>query len=286
MPELTVAELTLRIGLAAGARRRDRARTRAARARGWAAHSSAGRARRRPVHDRLGVRLVRLQLLEPLRDRLRPDQDRGADRHRRRLPRRGRDHPPGADRPRPDDRGDAMGRGRDRHGRRRRLLRGGGDHDGHRDREPLAAPDPGVPRLHADPTAGATARDRASERCQRAARAGYGGGPGRGRRVLPARALARRPARHPARGAFRTARTRRCGGSPISRTSGRCVGARSAALLRQPAQAGRAAPFASRLEHRAARGVRLPARGRRRPTTRTRAARPSTGARSAIPPPG
>ena len=57
----------------------------------------------------------------------RPDAHRGADRHRHRLPRRRRDHPPGHLGPRADDRGDAVGRGGDRHGGRRRLLPGRGD---------------------------------------------------------------------------------------------------------------------------------------------------------------
>ena len=75
------------------------------------------------------------------RHHVRPDADRGADRHRHRLPRRGRDHPPGALRPRPDDRRDALARRRDRHGERRRLLGGGGARDRRRAPDALAAPD-------------------------------------------------------------------------------------------------------------------------------------------------
>ena len=51
-----------------------------------------------------------------------PDAHRRADRHRDRLPRRGRDHPRRPLGPRPHDGGEPLDRGRDRHGRRRRLL--------------------------------------------------------------------------------------------------------------------------------------------------------------------
>ena len=98
----------------------------------------------------------------------RPDADRGADRHRHRLPRRGRDHPPGPVRPRPDDGGDALGRRRDRHGGRRRLLRGAVHRDRARALRALAAADRRLPRDRADPArrSGASAR-RAARRDER-----------------------------------------------------------------------------------------------------------------------
>ena len=67
-----------------------------------------------------------LDVLADGRHRLRPDADRGADRDRDRLPRRRRDHRPRDLRARPDHRGDALGRRRDRDGRRHGLLRGRG----------------------------------------------------------------------------------------------------------------------------------------------------------------
>src|SRR5262249_45107659 len=76
--------------------RRDRARTRAARARGWAADAPARRGRIGALHDRRRVRL-----------RVRADgsdEDRRADRDGHRFPRRGRDHPARLLDPRPDDR--------------------------------------------------------------------------------------------------------------------------------------------------------------------------------------
>ena len=110
--------------------------------------------------------------------RLRPDPDRGADRDRDRLPRRRRDHRPRDLRPRPDDGGDALGRGRDRDGRRHRLLRGRGRRGGARAR--LARPAQArqrAPRL-AGPAGGGGARDPA-----RAGRRGdAGAGPDRGAR--------------------------------------------------------------------------------------------------------
>ena len=54
----------------------------------------------------------------------RPDADRGADRDRDRLPRRGRDHPLGPLRARAHDRGEPLDRGGGRDGGRRRLLLG------------------------------------------------------------------------------------------------------------------------------------------------------------------
>ena len=96
-------------------------------------------------------RLDGLALLERRRDRLRPDANRRADRHRRRLPRRGRDHPPGPDGPRSDDCGDALGRRRDRDGGRRRLLLRGRPHDRGGADQPVAAADPRVPALRPRP---------------------------------------------------------------------------------------------------------------------------------------
>ena len=248
MPELSLAELTLRIALAAGL---------------GAAIGLERELREREAGLRthllvsLGAALFTLvsaygwsdwQLLERRGHRLRPDPDRRADRHRGRLPRRRRDHPPGPDGPRPDDRGDALGGGRDRDGRRSRLLRGGRAHDGGGADQPLAAARARLPPVPARPAGGATARDRAAERCQRAARAGRGrGARGRGR-VAPARALARRAARRAARGVSRGRSHRRSRGWPTSRTSGRCVGARSAAGLGQPAQARRAEDGAAGLD--------------------------------------
>ena len=72
--------------------------------------------------------------------RRRPDAHRGADRERDRLPRRGRDHPPGPLGARPHDRGDALARGRDRDGGGRRLLERRADRDRRRARHARAAP--------------------------------------------------------------------------------------------------------------------------------------------------
>ena len=60
------------------------------------------------------VRLPRLRLRPGDRVHARPDAHRGADRHRHRLPRCRRDHPPGHLDPRADDGGDALDRRRDR----------------------------------------------------------------------------------------------------------------------------------------------------------------------------
>ena len=84
------------------ARRRDRSRARAPRARSGASHAPARLARLRALLPGLRVRVDGLELLPARRNRLRPDTDRGPDRHRDRLPRCGRDHPPGSHRARPE----------------------------------------------------------------------------------------------------------------------------------------------------------------------------------------
>ena len=87
-----------------------------------------------------------------------------------RLPRRRRDHRPRHLRPRPDDRGDALGRGRDRDGRRHRLLRGRRRRGGARaDLARAAEADLDAARLPR-PARGGGARDQA--RARRARRRG------------------------------------------------------------------------------------------------------------------
>ena len=113
------AELAARAAAALGrrgSRRRDRPRARAARAAGRAAHAPRRLRRLGALHARLGVRLPRVPRERRQPRPHRPDADRGADRQRHRLPRRGRDHPPGPVRARPHDGRDALARRGDRHG--------------------------------------------------------------------------------------------------------------------------------------------------------------------------
>ena len=103
------------------------------------------------------LRVGRLRVLAGERRHLRSDPHRGADRHRHRLHRRRRDHPTGPLGPRPDDGGDSLDGGRDRHGLRGRLLLGGGHRHGDRARRPRAA-------ARRVPSASATGRIGASSR--------------------------------------------------------------------------------------------------------------------------
>ena len=122
----------------------------------------------------------------------------------------------------------------------RRLLLGGGPHDRRRARQPLAAANPRAQVFMRVAAGGAAARARAREGRQRASGARRRRGARRGGRVASgssARATARsssstRP--------FPAARATHSAASPSSTASGRCVGARSPALLGQSAQAGRA----------------------------------------------
>ena len=122
VPDVSLGERAPAAGARRGARRRGRARARAARAR----RRGCGRTCSCRVGSALFT-LVSAYGFSELRLRSRagsrrPDAHRRADRHGHRLPRRRRDHPPGADGARAHDRRDALGRRRDRHGARRRLL--------------------------------------------------------------------------------------------------------------------------------------------------------------------
>ena len=112
------------------------------------AHASRRLRRLGALHARLGLRLPRVPRQRRLARPHRSDADRGADRERHRLPRRGRDHPPGPLRARPDDGRDAVARRGDRHGVGRRLLQ----RRAHRDRRRAA---------HARPAAHRRLQDRA-----------------------------------------------------------------------------------------------------------------------------
>ena len=123
VPELTVLGARAPAPRRGGAHGRDRPRAGASRAGGRPAHPHARRGRLGALHDRLRLRAGRTYVFgREAGRRLRPDADRGADRDRDRLPRRGRDHPPGALGPRAHDGRRPLGRGRDRHGRRRRAT--------------------------------------------------------------------------------------------------------------------------------------------------------------------
>ena len=134
----------------------------------------------------------------------RPDAHRRADRHRDRLPRRGRDHPARLLRSRSHHRSHALGRGRGRPGGRRRLLQRGREHDRARADRALPAADhrlqdhrslPARGRSPLDRAAGRNAsgqrdrRDRAPRRPHLLARrdAGRGPPPARARRCPTAR---------------------------------------------------------------------------------------------------
>ena len=189
---------------------RDRPRARAARPCGRAPDAHARRRRLGALHDRLGLRVERLPVLDGRRSRLRPDPHRRADRHRHRLPRRRGDHPAGGLGPRSDHRRRTLGRGRDRHGRRGRLLLGGAHRHGHRAGGPRTVP-PGRGRNGTGPLppSRALARGRPDARAfdQRAAR-------GRGRTACsdqPRRVRGPEgppPPAHPARRAAREAEER------------------------------------------------------------------------------
>ena len=207
---------------------------------------------------------TRLDVLDAGGRRLRPDAHRGPDRHRHRLPRRRRDHRARDLGARADDGGDALGRGRDRHGRRRGLLRG--RHRRGRARARLARP------AAADLDARSSRRVRPEEaelgdpaRARGRARRGCS----RGSRSSAARSS------HVEFGDERDGRRRRCGRcaapsrrvwprrSTSSTTSSACSGGREgAAGLGQRAQARGAARGAAGLGGRAARRT-----GRSRPRT-------------------
>src|SRR5581483_2119381 len=167
---------------------------RAARAAGGAADASRRLRRLGALHARLGLRLPRLHDERRRARAHRPDAHRGADRERHRLPRRRRDHPPGALGPRPDDGGDALARRGHRHGLRRRLLQRRGD----RDRGRAPHPRPAAVRVVQD-RAPLPARDRPAPR-RASGRRKPGRGPRGDRAGRRARRLARRRAAR-ARGA-------------------------------------------------------------------------------------
>ena len=85
MAELSTAEALLRLLLAAGLGGAIGLRARAARPRGGLPDAPARLAWRLRIHARLGLRLDRVDVLDPERRRLRPDEDRGADRDRDRF---------------------------------------------------------------------------------------------------------------------------------------------------------------------------------------------------------
>ncbi len=159
-PELEIWEALLRLARRRRARRRDRAGARAPRPGGRLSHAPARRARRLRLHAGLRVRLDGLDVLDARRHRLRPDAHRRADRHRHRLPRRGRDHRARHQRPRAHHGRDALGRRGDRDGRGHRLLRRRGRGD--RARARLARP--AEDRQRADALARAAGGGRARDR--------------------------------------------------------------------------------------------------------------------------
>ena len=231
IPSLDWLDVLFRLGRRRRPRRGDRPRARARREGGRTAHAHARLARLRPLHDGRRLRVPRLPDRRR-RDRPhRPEPHRRAGRDRHRLPRRGRDLPPGLHGPRPDDGGESLGRGRRRDGLGRRVLEGGGGGHRRRDRQPAAAR---VAEGARDPAArGGPPLGRA-----RRGRVGRPGDRGAGERRRPARPQPGRRAGSRSRcGSDRDQRTRRAGDrSPPSTTSGKPAG-NADPLLAQRAQA-------------------------------------------------
>ncbi len=213
----------------------------------------------------------------------RPDADRSADRQRHRLPRRGRDHPPGLLRARADDGRDALARRRHRDGVRRRLLRRRPHRDARRAVHARPAAHPRVPASSAGTGPSSTG---CSSRSRRAAAPLRSSKASSGRAAASSRSRSRRRAtaarwRCDVELLQARRRPRSSPASPRSTASSRCGGrSKGDPVLAQRAQGARARAVAPRLDDRAARGGRM-ARGDRHDVRRERAREGAVRARGA-----